>query len=303
MALFSKPTARALAILDLLMANPHQSFGLTEMTRKLKLNKATCHAILTTMSHYGFLVQHPKTKAYRLGPSIVAAGNAANAQFPVLEFARPEMEKLTDELGMGCGAIGRTGRHVVLLSHYGAAASFESPYQQGLRLPNIAPLGSCFMAWSPAKQLQAWLTAAHEAQGQYNEKLDQALRIAVIGINARGFEVTLKTKAEEQLYKQLADVHDRWNLESLERCTAGYQNALCKEPYHLDRIEAKVRYSVCNISVPIFGHSEQPELVFTVGSINNDLLGADITDIAKRLKEASVRVTHAARDAAPELAH
>ncbi|MCB1845390.1 MAG: hypothetical protein KDI09_20650, partial [Halioglobus sp.] len=27
------------------MANPHQAFGLTEMTRRLNLNKATCHAI------------------------------------------------------------------------------------------------------------------------------------------------------------------------------------------------------------------------------------------------------------------
>ena len=80
MALFSQPTARALAILDLLMANPDQAFGLTEMTRRLNLNKATCHAILTTMSTYGFLVQHPKTKAYRLGPSIIAAGNAAFAR-------------------------------------------------------------------------------------------------------------------------------------------------------------------------------------------------------------------------------
>ena len=38
MALFSQPTARALAILDLLMANPHQAFGLTEMTRRLNLH-------------------------------------------------------------------------------------------------------------------------------------------------------------------------------------------------------------------------------------------------------------------------
>ena len=71
MALFSQPTARALAILDLLMANPNQAFGLTEMTRRLNLNKATCHAILTTMSSYGYLVQHPKTRAYRLGLRVV----------------------------------------------------------------------------------------------------------------------------------------------------------------------------------------------------------------------------------------
>lgn len=299
MALFSKPTARALAILDLLMANPQKSFGLTEMTRRLKLNKATCHAILTTMGHYGFLVQHPSTKAYRLGPSIIAAGNSANAQFPVLEFARPEMEILTAELGMGCGAMGRTSHHVVLLAHYGAAASFESPFQQGLRLPNIAPLGACFMAWSPPKQLQSWLTAAHESQGTYNEKLDQSLRITVIGINARGFEVTLKTTAEERLTSRLSEICNDWSLDALEQCTAHYQHALCQESYHLDRIEQNTSYSVSNISVPIFGANEHPELVFTVGSINKDLMGSDINDIAQRLKESSVRITQAARKAAP----
>ena len=39
MALFSKPTARALAILDLLTSNPQEAFGLTEITRKLGLNR------------------------------------------------------------------------------------------------------------------------------------------------------------------------------------------------------------------------------------------------------------------------
>lgn len=301
MALFSKPTARALAIIDLLMANPHQAFGLTEMTRRLNLNKATCHAILTTMSTYAFLVQDPKTKAYRLGPSMVAAGRAAFAQFPVLEYARPELEKLTAELNMGVGAVGCTSSHLVLLAHYRASAPFESPFQMGLRLPNIAPLGSCFIAWSPAQQLQQWLDKGHESQSNYNEKFDRQLRISVIGINARGYEVTLKTSAEATLGKSLAALNQNWNLETLEKSTHIYQQTLCKEPYHLDRIEPKAHYDVCNISVPVFGYGRIPELVFTVGSIQSPLTGAEIEDIAQQLKQASLRVTQAARNSVPGL--
>ena len=163
MALFSQPTARALARLDLLMANPHQAYGLTEMTRRLNLNKATCHAILTTMANYGFLVQHPKTKAYRLGPSIIAAGNAAFAQFPALEYARPALEELDADLDVGFAVTGRSKLHVVLLALYGKAASSIDHIQLGLRLPNMAPLGACFTAWSPAKHLEEWLTRCHEA--------------------------------------------------------------------------------------------------------------------------------------------
>lgn len=301
MALFSKPTARALSILDLLMANPNQSFGLTEMTRKLNLNKATCHAILSTMSTYGFLIQDSKSKCYRLGPSIVAAGHAAFSQFPVLEYARPELEKLTHELGMGCSAVGRTNSHLVLLAHYKAPAPIESPFQMGLRLPNIAPLGTCFIAWSPAKELQQWLSQAHESIGSYNEKLDQSLRISVIGVNTRGFEVTLNTAAENTLIDGLFELHEAWDMDKLEAITNSYQQALCNNHYHLDKIDPNATYSVSNISVPVFGYSPNPELVFTVGSIQQDLTGAQIEDIAKRLKEASLRVTRSARNTSPSL--
>ena len=176
--LFSQPTARALAILDLLMANPTQAFGLTEMTRRLDLNKATCHAILTTMANYGFLVQHPQTKAYRLGPSIIAAGNAAFAQFPVLEYARPELEALQSDLSIGFAVTGRSKLHQVLLALYGHATPLIDSFQLGLRLPNTAPVAACFTAFSPARELEAWLSRAHQARGVYDEKLDQKLRVS-----------------------------------------------------------------------------------------------------------------------------
>jgi DNA-binding IclR family transcriptional regulator len=290
-ALFSQPTARALAILDLLMANPQQSFGLTEMTRRLNLNKATCHAILTTMATYGFLVQHPKTKAYRLGPSIIAAGNAAFAQFPVLEYARPELESLQNDMDIGFAVTGRSKLHQVLLALYGRASPLIETFQLGLRLPNTAPVAACYTAFSPANQLEAWLTRAHDSRGGYNENLDQKLRVSLISIRARGYEVTLKTHAEAELVKELARIHNSWSLTELDEATAKYQHDLCDERFHLDRIDPKTRYDVSTISVPVFVYKEVPVMCFVAGSIDKPISGGQIEEIAQRIKESASRVT------------
>lgn len=291
MALFSQPTARALAILDLLMANPHQAFGLTEMTRRLNLNKATCHAILTTMSNYGFLVQHPKTKAYRLGPSIIAAGNAAFAQFPVLEYARPELESLQNDLGIGFAVTGRSKMHMVLLALYGSAAPLIDSFQLGLRLPNTAPVAACFTAFSPANHLEDWLTRAHDARGGYNERLDQKLRVSLIAIRARGYEVTLRTEAGVELAKQLSLINYSWSLTELEDITNKYQHDLCDEHYHLDRIDPKVRYNIATIAVPVFVYKEVPVMCFVAGSFDKAILGSEIEEIAGRILQSADRVT------------
>jgi len=290
-ALFSQPTARALAILDLLMANPHQAYGLTEMTRRLNLNKATCHAILTTMANYGFLVQHPKTKAYRLGPSIIAAGNAAFAQFPVLEYARPELEALQNDLGIGFAVTGRSKLHQVLLALYGRATPLIDSFQLGLRLPNAAPVAACFTAFSDAKYLEAWLTRAHDSRGGYNEKLDQKLRVSLIAIRARGYEVTLNTQAEADLRTALGKIHNAWSLTELENAANKYQHDLCDEHYHLDRVDPKARYDVSTITVPVFAYKEVPVMCFVAGSIDKLINGAQIEEIAARMKESADRVT------------
>ena len=291
MALFSQPTARALAILDLLMANPHQAFGLTEMTRRLNLNKATCHAILTTMSNYGFLVQHPKTKAYRLGPSIIAAGNAAFAQFPVLEYARPELESLQNDLGIGFAVTGRSKMHMVLLALYGRAAPLIDSFQLGLRLPNTAPVAACFTAFSPANHLEDWLTRAHDSRGGYNERLDQKLRVSLIAIRARGYEVTLRTEAGVELTRQLGHINNSWSLTELEDITNKYQHDLCDEHLHLDRIDPKARYNIATISVPVFVYKEVPVMCFVAGSFDKPILGSQVEDIAARIKKSAEKVT------------
>ena len=243
------------------------------------------------MANYGFLVQHPRTKAYRLGPSIIAAGNAAFAQFPVLEYARPELESLKSDLDIGFGVTARSKLHMVLLALYGSATPLIDSFQLGLRLPNTAPVAACFTAFSPAKYLEAWLTRAHESRGGYNEKLDQKLRVSLISIRARGYEVTLKTRAEAELTKELGRIHNSWSLTELEEVANKYQHDLCDEHYHLDRIDPKARYDISTISVPVFVYKEVPVMCFVAGSFNRSVTGTQVEDIAARMIAAAERVT------------
>ena len=295
MSLLSKPTARALTILDLLMANPQKGIGLTEITRKLGLNKATCHAILSTLATSGYLVQHPKTKAYWLGPSIIAAGNAAFAQFPVLEYARPALEALKNDLGLGFAVFGRSAAHVVLLALYGNASPLIDQFPLGLRVPYAAPLGAGFIAWAPPKSLEAWLSAAHEARGKYDEELDQSLRMAAIGIHSRGFEVLLKTPAERELINQLQHLHNAWNRSDLDKIINKYHLSLCEDSTHLNRIDPQAHYEVSAINVPVFAYMDSPILNFAAGSFPGPVTGAEIKQIAKRLLKAAKQVSKVAQ--------
>ncbi|PIE36320.1 MAG: hypothetical protein CSA53_08115, partial [Gammaproteobacteria bacterium] len=291
MALFSQPTARALAIVDLLMSHPEKSFGLTEMTRRLSLNKATCHAILSTMATYGFLVQHPKTKTYRLGPSMIAAGNAAFAQFPVLDYARPTLEHLYQDLNLdydiGFAVTGRSRKHVMLLAQYGRYNPVLHSLQLGMRLPNIAPIGACFMAWEPARAMENWLNEGHEAHGHMDEQLKQKLRASIIGIRTRGYEVTLKTPAERAMTQELMRIKDSWNLDMLNEATEQYQRELYGQNVHLDAINPVTKYEVSGISVPVFFDQNVPVVCFVAGAIEDPISGADIKMIASRLKTAA----------------
>ena len=46
----SPPTARVVAVLDFLARHPHDTFGLSELARRLDLSKPTCLGILTTLT-------------------------------------------------------------------------------------------------------------------------------------------------------------------------------------------------------------------------------------------------------------
>ncbi len=70
---------------------------MTELSRRLEVNKATVHQILKTLEGRGLVSQNPATRRYYLGPLIqTLAENPMMIHRIVSELALPEMERMRD---------------------------------------------------------------------------------------------------------------------------------------------------------------------------------------------------------------
>src|SRR5919107_5173479 len=114
---------RALAVLDFLAAHPGEEFTLSHLARRLGLSKATCHAVLGTLTRAGYLQRHPERLTYRLGPTLIALGSAAQSDARALDLARDEMRSLSAELALECLASTAVGDEIVILARSGPPAA------------------------------------------------------------------------------------------------------------------------------------------------------------------------------------
>src|SRR5205823_488061 len=122
---------RVVAVLNFLAAHPDESFTLSELARRLDLNKATCHALLMSLTEAGYVLRHPTRMTYMLGPALVAVGSAAQGQFQAVDFAREEMRALAEETSLECIASTVVGDEIVILSRSGAPLPFGTTVALG----------------------------------------------------------------------------------------------------------------------------------------------------------------------------
>lgn len=73
--------------------------GLGEFVRLSGRDKATVHRYLCELEENGFLEQHPKTRAYRLGPAILRLSAVREVTHPIRALVRPIVSQLAAEAG------------------------------------------------------------------------------------------------------------------------------------------------------------------------------------------------------------
>jgi IclR family transcriptional regulator, KDG regulon repressor len=64
-----------------------ESFGVSDLSRILDLNKSTVFDILTTLTFYNFLERDEESKKYRLGPALFHLGNLVGARLSTRDVA------------------------------------------------------------------------------------------------------------------------------------------------------------------------------------------------------------------------
>lgn len=85
--------ARGLRLLSVFGVDVKE-LGLSELSKRTELDKATTHRLARTLTERGYLRQDPETKRYRLGVGVLDLGFAYLASVDVRELALPHMQAL-----------------------------------------------------------------------------------------------------------------------------------------------------------------------------------------------------------------
>jgi len=288
---------RVVAVLNFLAAHPDESFTLSELARRLDLNKATCHALLMTLTQAGSLLRHPTRMNYTLGPALVALGSAAQGQFQAVDFARDEMRTLAEELGLECVASTVVGDEIVILSRSGSPLPFGASVSLGQRLPLVPPLGTIFMAWAAPEDIDGWLQRQHSWATE--EQLDR-YQAVLTAVRRRGYSVSLDADARVQLGQALAELADDSRSQPVRGMLERLLDELSRDDYFLIDVDPHATYKVNTMGAPVFGPDGRVELGLFLVGFRGRLSGEEVAEHGERLVQAARSVTKAIHGAEPD---
>lgn len=266
----SPAATRATDVLLFFADHPTQSFTLTDIIRALRLNRATCHAVLASLTEAGFLYRSA-SKHYVLGPALVAIGRIAREHFSPLDIARLEMRDLADEFDAICGALFRDKNDIVLRDRAGSMSHLGGLPAVGQRMKISVLAGASFMAWSSTKERAAWIAFILEQNaGITRESLTQSLDV----MRDRGFGLGVRNVPLDA---------NLWEQDLIARAQV--------TNYLVNEFDAKTNHHVASIAVPVYDDQDAVAFIIVLSAFRKLLSGNEIYGIARRLIEACNRVT------------
>jgi DNA-binding IclR family transcriptional regulator len=252
------PTAaRALRILEQLAESPGRSLTQADLQRQLGFSHGNLHVILATMEASGHVRRHPTDRSYRLGPALLAIGEAARQVYPWVELAHPIMKQLADQLDTECHAATRVGDSLLIVTRVGPLQPLGYGVSTGQRIPMAPPIGSSFISWSTEAEIDDYL---HSGDAHLSEPQVQHYREALAEVRRLGYSVHYEAEPRPQL------------AEATERAV---RDGTVDSQQELSEVTGKLAHSnylipsdatpgaVLNISSPVFG--EDGSIVFSVG--------------------------------------
>jgi DNA-binding IclR family transcriptional regulator len=276
---------RVVSLMNLLGEQRSEFLTLSEIARRLSLNKATAHGILTALTDAGFVIRHPEDKGYSLGPGIVRVGRAALARdYEIAALARDEMETLADEANAQCVAVAVNSDQIIVIATTGAPAVTPGTYvgQRGRRLP---PLGMVFVAWAGDDVVEEWLAA---------EPLDAAERAhyreLLTAIRERGFSASTQTdqrpRIEEAVNTLLRDLSNQ----NVKEMLVGLMAELAHESTEISELQPDRRYLLRQITAPVFDENGVVRLGIALTGLS-EVTGEQVRDYGYALSAAAARIS------------
>ena len=271
-----------------LAAHPGDGFTLSELARDTDVNVASLHAVLDVLTQEGYVVRDRRRKAYRLGTSPIALGQAALDQHPAIQLAREATLELAErlELEVLCGLV--VGRDLLVVGEAGRPDRLYMRPRVGQRLPFMPPLGILGVAYLAPPQQQAWLERLGPAATAADR---EAYRSSVSAARRRGYQVDLETPTRQQIALLMPELAQDPRSPALKAKLEQLVAQLGHEEHMLVEPEPARSYAVNNITAPVFDDRGQLVTAVTLLGFDRPIAAEQIHEHVRKLLDTTERIT------------
>jgi DNA-binding IclR family transcriptional regulator len=284
----SPPTERVIRLLELLARDPNEGLSLSELARRLDISKATGLGIVGALTRAGYLVRADDTKTYTLGPALLGLGRAASEAFTSLAFARPELRRLGQELGLAASVSTLVDDKIVLLDRTGPHGELDRMLQPGQRYPYTPPSGLVLAAWLSDQGIEQWLADYPEVS--MDASLEH-LRALVDTARELGYLVERMSDVSVGALTLLAGLDGHDLPAPAEDAIANMVSNLGDRHYVLRHLRRGGRYSVTFVTSPSFDQDGRPDLLLGLLVFRTNVSSEELAGYGDAVRKAAARVT------------
>jgi DNA-binding IclR family transcriptional regulator len=147
----------AIAIVEYLNRTPSHLAALAEIAAKLGISRSHCHAILKTLTYYGWLKFDSRAKTYRLHSGILASASTV-WRSPALDSIRERLSRIPQAVSTTCTLSQTQADDSFVLIDKWNGPEIEISVPIGHRYPRDAAAHMrAFIAWQPREALERWI--------------------------------------------------------------------------------------------------------------------------------------------------
>ncbi|WP_338827469.1 IclR family transcriptional regulator [Neomoorella thermoacetica] len=144
---------KALKILEALAA-AGEGIGLSELSRRLNLNKSTVYRMLSTLKAYGYVDQEETTEKYVLGLKILDLSGSLLERLDVRAVAHPYLKELADATQEVAHMVIRDGAEAVYIDKVEGNRTIRMHSQIGRRVAlHSTAVGKAILAFLPEQEV------------------------------------------------------------------------------------------------------------------------------------------------------
>ncbi len=179
------------------LSREQPEMGVTELSRKLALNRTVVQKLVLTLEREGFLHQDPVSRKYRLGPKIIELAGVFLGTDPLTREGTECIRELANLSGMSVGLGILDGDEVLYLAAVEANTSVKAASRTGDRRPIYATAsGKCLLSFLPRVEQESLLARVTLRPLTPNTITDaDRLREELATVRERGYATSWEERA------------------------------------------------------------------------------------------------------------